>query len=126
MSNNEDLNSAPEANGVNKGGRPEKVFTDEEKEQIRRLSEIFSSQEDIAYVMGINRTTLLKHPELMNEGKARGRVKLRRAQMEKALEGNPALLIWLGKNLLGQQETPTQTDDNLILPWESPKPIRDD
>lgn len=120
MSDNEDFDSAslePDAKG--KPGRHAKVFTEEEKEQIRRLSEIFASQEDIAYVMGVNRSTLQKHPELMAEGKARGRVKLRRAQYEKALEGNPTMLIWLGKQMLGQTDNPGDADDNLILPWES-------
>ena len=117
MSNNEDDNSIPEEKG--KAGRPERVFTEEEKEQIRRLSEIFASQADIAFVMGVNRSTLQKHPELMEEGKARGRVKLRRAQYEKALEGNPTMLIWLGKNMLGQSDNPTDGDENLVLPWES-------
>ena len=120
MSDNEVNDSAPEETGAKgRAGRPAKVFTEEEKEQIRRLSEIFASQEDIAYVMGVDRSTLAKHPDLMAEGKARGRVKLRRAQYEKALEGNPTMLIWLGKQMLGQTDNPGDADDNLILPWES-------
>ena len=29
---------------------------------------------------------------------------LRRAQYQKALDGNPTMLIWLGKQILGQRE----------------------
>ena len=98
--------------------KPKHEFTEEEKEMVKKLSELFASETDIAYVMGINRSTLRKYPELMEEGKARARVKLRRAQMEKALEGNPTLLIWLGKQMLGQSDNPGDADSNIILPWE--------
>lgn len=99
-------------------GRKAHEFTEEEKEMVIKLSEIFTSESDIAYVMGIDRGTLRKHPELMETGKARARVKLRRAQMDKALEGNPTMLIWLGKQMLGQSDNPGDDDSNIILPWE--------
>lgn len=108
--------STPEAKGV---GRPGIKFTEEQKELIRRLSELFCSQQDIAYALGVNRSTIERHAkELMAEGKGRGRVKLRRAQMDKALEGNPTMLIWLGKQMLGQSDSPGDEGDNLVLPWE--------
>lgn len=100
-------------------GRKAHEFTDEEKEMVIKLSELFATETEIAYVMGINRSTLRKHPELMEAGKARAKVKLRRAQMDKALEGNPTMLIWLGKQLLGQSDNPGDEDSNIILPWET-------
>jgi hypothetical protein len=42
--------------------------------------------------------------EIMQRGYDRGKISLRRAQFKLALEGNPALCIWLGKQLLGQRE----------------------
>jgi len=42
---------------------------------------------------------------------------LRQAQIKYALEGSNALLIWLGKNILGQSENPNSTDQNQILPY---------
>ena len=116
MSKNE-YDSLPEAKG--KVGRKEHKFNEEESEMVKRLSELFCSQEEIAYAMGCSRSVLRKYTDLLAEGKARGRVKLRRAQMDKALEGNPTMLIWMGKQLLQQQENPSDGDDNLILPWES-------
>lgn len=101
-----------------KAGRPVKEFTEEEKQIIIRMSEIFCSQAEIAYAMGVHRDTIAKQKELLEEGKARGRTKLRRAQMEKALEGNPTMLIWLGKQLLGQTDNPGDEGDDLVLPWE--------
>lgn len=100
-------------------GRPAHEFTLEQQQMVMKLSEIFTSESDIAYVMGIDVSTLRKYPELMETGKARARVKLRRAQMDKALEGNPTMLIWLGKNMLGQSDNPSDGDANLVLPWES-------
>lgn len=100
-------------------GRPAKEFTEEEQEMIMKLSELFASETEIAYVMGINRSTLRKHLHLMDTGKAKAKIKLRRAQMEKALEGNPTMLIWLGKQLLGQSDNPGDEDSNIILPWET-------
>lgn len=117
MSKTED-NSTPEVKGA---GRPKLVFTDEQKEMIKRLSEVFCSQEEIAYAMGISRSALRNHTDLLEEGKARGRVKLRRAQMEKAMEGNPTMLIWLGKQMLGQSDNPGDGDESLVLPWEAPE-----
>jgi len=40
---------------------------------------------------------------------ASGKMSLRRKQMQVALEGNVAMLIWLGKQVLGQQEQSTMT-----------------
>jgi hypothetical protein len=42
---------------------------------------------------------------------------LRMAQIKAALAGNPTMLIWLGKNLLGQSDNPNQTEDKIPLPW---------
>ena len=100
-------------------GRPKHEFTEDEQEMVMKLSELFATETEIAYVMGINRSTLRKYPHLIEAGKARAKVKLRRAQMDKALEGNPTLLIWMGKQLLGHSDNPGDEDSNIILPWET-------
>jgi hypothetical protein len=43
-------------------------------------------------------------------------MRLRRKQIEVAMQGNPALLIFLGKSMLGQSESPVAEQDK-ILPW---------
>lgn len=43
--------------------------------------------------------------------------RLRQAQIKLALSGNATMLIWLGKNMLGQSETPDHSDSSKILPW---------
>jgi hypothetical protein len=51
--------------------------------------------------------------------KARSELKrrLRASQIKYAQAGNAALLIWLGKNLLGQSDNPTDSEANKPLPW---------
>ena len=58
-------------------GRPAKEFTEQEQEMIMKLSELFATETEIAYVMGINRSTLRKHLHLMDTGKAKAKIKLR-------------------------------------------------
>lgn len=42
--------------------------------------------------------------DYFKEKRVAGLVSLRRAQMRAAIKGNPTMLIWLGKQLLGQKE----------------------
>jgi len=43
---------------------------------------------------------------------------LRRKQIEVAMSGNPTMLIFLGKNLLGQSDSPHEHKDLAPLPWD--------
>ena len=45
--------------------------------------------------------------ETFEEKRAAGKISLRRAQYELALKGNATMLIWLGRNYLGQSEDVT-------------------
>jgi hypothetical protein len=44
---------------------------------------------------------------------------LRRAQIKLALSGNATMLIWLGKQLLSQEENPVGSEDDKPLPWSN-------
>jgi hypothetical protein len=51
---------------------------------------------------------------IMDRGKALGRGKLRSYQFQAASKGNPIMLIWLGKQMLGQRDEPgDRTGDRL-------------
>ena len=97
------------------------VFDEQQQEIIRRLAEICCTNKEIAHVMGVS-IDVIKKPEnreLIEQGKSAGKVKLRRAQYAKAVdEGNPTLLIWLGKQMLGQSDNPVNEETSLVLPWE--------
>jgi len=54
------------------------------------------------------------------KGNSRLKIALSEAQIQLALSGNATLLIWLGKQYLGQADSPTQEDDSdfdLIDNW---------
>ena len=44
--------------------------------------------------------------QVFKDKKGVGKVSLRRSQYQLALKGNASMLIWLGKQYLGQRETP--------------------
>jgi hypothetical protein len=54
---------------------------------------------------------------IIEKGREELKQSLRMAQIKLALSGNAVMLIWLGKNILGQSDAPLATDDNKILPW---------
>ncbi len=102
--------------GKNKGGRPAiKLDT----QIIENLAAIHCTNREIAEVLGVSVDTLQRNfPSFLTKGKAQGKIKLRRLQWQKAQEGNPTMLIFLGKQILGQKDQPFDDEDNQILPWK--------
>lgn len=89
-------------------GRPKAPI---DEEQLSKLAEIYVSLTEAAYILGVSRKTLwqrMKEEEELRSawqaGRARTRAAIRRKQIQEALSGNTAMLIWLGKNLLGQTD----------------------
>ena len=93
-------------------GRPEKSI---DLTELEKLCALQCTQVDIAGWFDVSLSTIerrQREPEfaaVMERGYARGRVSLRRKQMQLAEQGNPAMLIWLGKQLLGQRDSIDQT-----------------
>src|SRR4051812_6232412 len=90
------------------GGRPPIPI---DLDVVRRAAGIGCSAEEIAVLVGVGRRTLFDHLKqdealqtAIDEGRAQGRVTLRRLQWQQAHAGNPTMLIWLGKQLLGQKD----------------------
>ena len=84
------------------GGRPPKEI---DEDTVKKLASIMCTMEEIAYVVGCSVDTLEnRFSEIIKEGKAKGRTSLRRHQFLAAEKGNTAMLIWLGKQFLGQSE----------------------
>jgi hypothetical protein len=78
---------------------------------VRRAAGIGCTNEEIATLVGVERTTLWrrleKDPELqrcLDDGRNEGRATLRRWQWQKAEAGSDTMLIWLGKQLLQQRD----------------------
>lgn len=91
--------------------RPTIKFEKEQYAQIAKLAEIGCTDEEMAAVMQVSLSTwkrMKSRDELLvqtvAEGKANLNIKLKRMQIEMAMSGDRALLIHLGKHLLGQND----------------------
>ena len=89
-----------------------------DKDVIAKLSQIGCTQEEIGSVVGISARTLNRRfADLVAENKNIGKASLRKKLWEKALKGDPKLLIWLSKNELNMVDNihTTQTVEPLPL-----------
>ena len=87
-----------------KRGR-KKIAIDYEK--VENYAARMASYDEIADIMGVNTSTLERDPEFLRhhkKGMQKGRVALRSKQFELAMAGNPTMLVWLGKQVLGQRD----------------------
>ena len=87
---------------------------------VFKLATIHCSYEEIASIVGTSTTTLEKRfKNIIEKGRAEGKKSLRRAQFEAAIDKKDVrMLIWLGKQVLGQEDQPTSNESNSPLPWE--------
>ena len=93
-----DKNKAVDTKEYKSIGRPKKEL---DKDVIAKLSQIGCTQEEIGSVVGISARTLQRrYADLVAENKNIGKASLRKKLWEKALKGDPKLLIWLSKNEL--------------------------
>ena len=87
-------------------------------DEVEHLAQLGCTDRDIANYFGVKEDTLRRgFAENLIKGRHNLKVTLRQAQLRVALEGNPTMLIWLGKNILSQQDSGQVNDDNRPLPW---------
>ena len=87
-------------------------------EEVYKLAQIGCKDTEIADWFGIDGNTLrYNFSAELTKGRIALNMSLRRAQINTALNGNPTMLIWLGKQYLGQSDAPIDSDANQILPW---------
>ena len=85
-------------------GRPKKEL---DYSLIERLAYIQCTQEEIAEIVQVSVRTLQRDDEfcrIYKKAQDSGRSSLRRFQWKAAEKGNPTMLIWLGKQYLGQAD----------------------
>ena len=70
------------------------------------LAAIGCSDKEIATLTRCNPDDLKDKAQPISEGKARLKHAIRKAQVKAALKGNPTMLVWLGKAILGQTDNP--------------------
>lgn len=92
---------------------------DVDKDLVWRLGCMMCSYKEIGDVVGLNEKTVKKHfGALVEKARSQGKKTLRRAQFEKAFNGDSRMLIFLGKQYLSQKDSPESGDDTQPLPWE--------
>ena len=106
------------------GGCPKKVLTAEGCQLVENLARIGCTEEEIATILEASVDTLMNknNKELFREAIKKGQAEckqgLRRLQFKAAEKGNVTMLIWLGKQLLGQSEkidTNVNANDNVAM-----------
>jgi AraC-like DNA-binding protein len=87
-------------------------------EEVTELAGFGCTDLEIAGWFGVKDSALTRHfkDELL-KGRMEMKSRLRKAQLNLALSGNAVMLIWLGKNLLGQSDNPVDASANQPLPW---------
>ena len=89
--------------GIKGEGRPLKII---DPEMVRQLAMIDCSYDEMAAVLKCDPKTLTnRFSQVIKEGREEGRSSLKRAQYKAAMNGNTTMLIWLGKQRLGQRDS---------------------
>jgi hypothetical protein len=87
-------------------------------EDVEHLASLGCTDRDIANHFGVKEDTLRRgFAENLLIGRHKLKITLRQAQLRVALEGSVPMLIWLGRNMLSQNESGTTSDDKRPLPW---------
>ena len=92
--------------------RPKKYDIDTDK--VEQLAGFGCTNTEIASFFGCSTDLIEKsYSEFLTKGRDKGKIRLRQLQWRAAERGNTSILIWLGKQVLGQSE---KTEHS----WENP------
>ena len=97
-------------------GRPMKKLNDVGAEIVRKLAAVMCTEEEIASVLEVSVEVLHNKlndrifSEYYKSGKEDGKASLRRTQFELAKK-NATMVIWLGKQYLGQRDDAAEDKD---------------
>lgn len=107
------------------GGRPRKELTDDDFKKLVSMIRIQCTQDEICNIFDMTAETLNTRLQergeesfstLYKKHQDEGRASLRRNQWKAAEAGNPTMLVWLGKQMLGQR-------DNMQLSGDADNPL---
>jgi len=85
--------------------KPGRKLIDIDAKQVEALASYGCTVTEIAAFFDCNETTIRKRfSENLIKGKESGKIRLRQKQYEVAMSGNVSMLIWLGKQVLGQAD----------------------
>jgi hypothetical protein len=84
--------------------------------QVEKLAAYGLNNKEIAEVLGYDDSTLKrKFENFLIKGRGELKKRLKRKQIEVAMQGNVSMLIWLGKQYLDQSEKVVETGDYQIM-----------
>lgn len=86
--------------------------------EVEKLAKLWCSWEEMSDFFGVPTQTLkYNFSAIVAKGRSETKQALRRAQIKLALGGNATMLIWLGKNILDQSDSPQGDQTRAPLPW---------
>jgi hypothetical protein len=98
--------------------RPKKYNID--TVQVQKLAQLGCTNKEMADFFGCSADLLEKsYSEFLTKGRAEQKIRLRQLQWKSAQNGNVTMQIFLGKNMLGQQDKIEQTENEEPLVWST-------
>ena len=98
--------------------RPKKYNID--TDEVFKLASYGCSNVEIADFYGCDESLIRKsYSENLTKGRANVKIRLRKLQWQSAENGNVTMQIFLGKNILGQQDKIEQTELDEPLVWSA-------
>jgi len=88
------------------------------EEQVAELAKLHCTTNEMADFFDVPRQTFVDNfRDIIQKNKLETKQRLRAAQLKLAMNGDRSMLIWLGKNILGQSDQPINKDEDQVLPW---------
>lgn len=88
------------------------------EEQVLELSKLHCTSKEMAEFFEVPLSTFTDNfRDIITKGRLETKQRLRAAQLKLALNGDRSMLIWLGKNILGQSDQPINNTEDQVLPW---------
>ena len=89
------------------------------EEQVAQLSQYHCTNKEMADFFGVPLQTFVDNfRDIITKNRIITKQRLRKAQLDLALNKHDrVMLIWLGKQMLGQTDSPVSEDNNTVLPW---------
>ena len=96
-------------------GRNKSVIPEEE---VAQLSQYHCTNKEMADFYNVPLQTFMDNfRDIIDKNRIVTKQRLRKTQLDLALKGDKTMLIWLGRNILGQTENPVNSDNSQVLPW---------
>ena len=84
-----------------------------DEKEVYNLAKVGATNKEIGDCVGIDESRVRRRfADLLLKARGNNKIRLRQLQYAQAEEGNVTMLIWLGKNMLGQSDKTEQVIDN--------------